>query len=52
MTSALKKDLIAIANEPDFARLEIRVKEDAVKVYKIFQEIIEKPTEILLDKNT
>jgi glutamate-ammonia-ligase adenylyltransferase len=43
MSSALKADLIAIANEPDFARLETRIKEDAGKVYKIFQEIIEKP---------
>jgi glutamate-ammonia-ligase adenylyltransferase len=43
MSPALKADLVAIASEPDFARLEARVKEDAGKVYKIFQEIIEKP---------
>jgi glutamate-ammonia-ligase adenylyltransferase len=43
MSYALKADLVAIANEPDFARLEARIKEDASKVYKIFQKIIEKP---------
>jgi glutamate-ammonia-ligase adenylyltransferase len=48
MSSALKADLVAIANEPDFARLEARIKEDAAKVYKKFQEVIEKPAASLL----
>jgi hypothetical protein len=48
MSSALKADLVAISNEPDFARLESRIKEDAAKVYKKFQGVIEKPAESLL----
>jgi glutamate-ammonia-ligase adenylyltransferase len=48
MSPALKADLVAISNEPDFARLESRIKEDAAKVYKKFQGVIEKPAESLL----
>ncbi|MGY9062217.1 MAG: bifunctional [glutamine synthetase] adenylyltransferase/[glutamine synthetase]-adenylyl-L-tyrosine phosphorylase [Rhodospirillales bacterium] len=47
MSSALKADLVAIASEPDFQRLEARVEEDAKKVYEIFQRIIEKPAAAL-----
>ena len=47
MSSALKADLVAIASEPDFQRLEARVEEDAKKVYEIFQRIIEEPAAAL-----
>lgn len=37
MSAALKADLVAIASEPDFQRLEARVSEDAARVFEIYQ---------------
>ncbi len=40
MSAALKADLVAIASEPDFERLEARVLEDAGRVYELYKQII------------
>ncbi len=43
MSAALKADLVAIASEPSFKTLEARIKDDAARVYGIFQVLIEEP---------
>jgi len=40
MSPALKADLVAIASEPDFPRLEARVRDDADRVLGIYERII------------
>lgn len=40
MSAALKADLVAIASEPDFERLEARVRDDAERVVGLYDQII------------
>lgn len=40
MSEALKNDLVAIASEPDYPRLEARIKDEAAQVHQIFQTIV------------